>query len=59
MNIHNVLHIDILFFRETTGVQIQVWTRLDLLSPMKIHNFFRIHRILPYRVTEAYTTRHS
>jgi hypothetical protein len=79
MEAHNVLHIVILLFRETTArvmhharpfsvmtrspgvqVQVQVWTRLGLLvSTMKIHNFFRTHRLLPYIVTEAYTTRHS
>ena len=58
MNIHNVLHIDILLLREAAGVQVQVWTRLGLL-PMKIHNFFHTHLLLPYKVTEAYTTRHS
>jgi hypothetical protein len=76
--VHNVLHIDISPFRETSltarvmhhprsfwvmtrssGVQVQVWTRLGLLITMKIHNFFRIHLLLPYIVTEAYTTRHS
>jgi hypothetical protein len=43
-----------------SGVQVQVWTRLGLLlvSFMKIHNFFHIHLLLPYRVTEADTTPH-
>jgi hypothetical protein len=67
MKIHNVLHIDILLFRETTAyimrharrVQVQVWTRLGLLSTVKIHNFFHIHLLLPYRVTETYATPHS
>ena len=58
MNIHNVLHINILLVRETTGVQVQIWTRLGLLL-MKIHNFSHTHLLLPYKVTEAYTTRHS
>jgi hypothetical protein len=42
-----------------SGVQVQVWTRLGLLSSMKIHNFFHIHLLLPYRVTEADATPHS
>jgi hypothetical protein len=40
-------------------VQVQVWTQLDLLATMKIHNFVHIHLLLPYRVTEAYAPPHS
>jgi hypothetical protein len=43
----------------SSGVQVQVWTRLGLLSITKIRNFFHIHLLLPYRVTEAYATPHS
>ena len=61
MKIHNVLHINILIVRETTSagrIQVQVWTRLGLLSTVKTHNFFHIHLLLPYRVTEMYPTPH-
>ena len=65
MKIHN-LHIDILLFRETTAhvmhhTQVQAWTRLGLLSTVKIHtgSFDHIHLLLPYRVTEADATPHS
>jgi len=76
MKIYNILHVDILFFGETTahlmhcaqplpvmtrssGVQVQIWIRLSHLSTMKIHNFFHIHLLLPYRVTEIYAMPHS
>jgi hypothetical protein len=42
----------------SSGVQVQVWTRFRLLLTLKIHNFFHIHLLLPYRATEAYATPH-
>jgi hypothetical protein len=48
-----------LVMTRSSGVQVQVWTRLGFLSTMKTHNFFHIHLLVPYRVTEADTTPHS
>ena len=76
MKNHNILHINILLFKETTayrmhharpflvmtrssGVQFQVWRQLSLLSTVKIYNFFHIHLLLPYRVTEVDAISHS
>ena len=63
----NVLHIGqaayiihhYLSITRPAGAQVQVWTRLGILLTMKIHNFFHIHLLLPYRVMEAYITSHS
>jgi hypothetical protein len=69
MKIHNVLHFDIqstayvtggtMVMTRSSGVQVQVWTRLGLLSTIKTRNFFHIHLLVPYRVTEADATPHS
>ena len=38
---------------------VQVWTRLGLLSIVKIGNFSHMHHLLTHRVTEACAMPHS
>jgi hypothetical protein len=55
----NVLHIGVLLFGGTMAYIMHHpflvigWTRLGLLSTIKIHNLFHIHLLLPYRVTDT------